>query len=131
MQQKYFVTGGLFALLSVVLGAMAAHALRDKLPPASLESFNTGVKFMFYHALALLVFGLIPNTSKTLKLAGNFIIAGTVLFSGSIYLLATQNLIGIEIPKPLGLITPLGGLCLIIGWALFVVTFSIKKTASK
>lgn len=109
--------------MSVVLGALAAHALRDRLEPHSLESFNTGVKFMFYHALALIIFGLIPNNSKAFGLAANLIIAGTVLFSGSIYILSTQQLAGISIPKPLGLITPLGGVCLIAGWALFIYTF--------
>lgn len=128
MQKKYLITGGAFALLSVVLGAMAAHALRDKLEPQSLESFNTGVKFMFYHALALLVFGLIPNTTKAFGWAANCIITGTILFSGSIYILSTQHLAGISIPKPLGLITPLGGLFLIAGWALFIYSFTKNTT---
>jgi uncharacterized membrane protein YgdD (TMEM256/DUF423 family) len=122
MQKKYFVIGGTFALLSVVLGAMAAHALRDKLEPHSLESFNTGVKFMFYHALALLIFGVINNSSKLFARAGNLLITGTILFSGSIYVLSTQGLMGVAVPKPLGLITPLGGVFLITGWALFILS---------
>lgn len=128
MHKKYFVIGGIFALLSVILGALGAHALRQRLEPHSLESFNTGVKFMFYHALALLIFGLIPNNSKVFGWAVNLIITGTILFSGSIYILSTQQLAGISLPKPLGLITPLGGVSLIAGWAIFIYTFIKNDT---
>lgn len=83
---------------------------------------------MFYHALALIIFGLIPNNSKVFSRAANLIITGTILFSGSIYILSTQHLAGIGIPKPLGLITPLGGVCLIAGWALFIYTFTKTNT---
>lgn len=129
MQKKLFVTGGVFALLSVVLGALAAHALRDKLEPRSLEGFNTAVKFMFYHALALLVFGLmvIQYGGKLFGWAANLIIAGTCLFSGSIYLLSTTAVSGLTIPKGFGLVTPLGGVLLIAGWALFILSIINTK----
>lgn len=131
MQKRFLVTGGVFAFLSVVLGAFAAHALPKYLSPQSVESFNTATRFMFYHALALLALGILADkfASKPFNLSGQLLIIGTVLFSGSIFILSTQSLLGISIPKPLGLITPLGGLFLITGWALF--TYSIatfKKT---
>lgn len=129
MQKKLFITGGVFALLSVVLGALAAHALRDKLEPRSLEGFNTAVKFMFYHALALLVFGLMAEkyANKLFAWAGNLVITGTVLFSGSIYLLSTTAVSGLNIPKGFGLVTPLGGVLLIAGWALFILSILKHK----
>lgn len=129
MQKKLFVVGGVFALLSVALGAMGAHALKEKLEPAALDAFNTGVKFMFYHALALLVFGLIADKiqSKLFAWAGNLIVWGTVLFSGSIYLLSTKSLAGIDYPKIFGLVTPLGGTLLIAGWALFIFSIIQNK----
>lgn len=103
---------------------MGAHALKERLDAPSLASFETGVKFMFYHALALLLFGLLADkiTGKLFALSGNLLITGTVLFSGSIYILSTKSLMGIDFPKVVGLITPLGGVCLIAGWALFIVT---------
>lgn len=129
MQKKLFVTGGIFALLSVVLGALAAHALRDKLEPRSLEGFNTAVKFMFYHALALLIFGLMSekNAGKLFTRAANLVIVGTCLFSGSIYVLSTTAVSGLDIPKIFGLVTPVGGVLLIAGWALFILSILNNK----
>jgi uncharacterized membrane protein YgdD (TMEM256/DUF423 family) len=129
MQKKLFVTGGVFALLSVVLGALAAHALRDKLEPRSLEGFNTAVKFMFYDALALLVFGLMVEKylSPFFVFSTNLIIWGTCIFSGSIYLLSTSAVTGLNIPKGFGLVTPIGGVLLITGWVFFIITMLKRK----
>ena len=129
MQKKLFVTGGIFALLSVAFGALAAHALRDKLEPRSLEGFNTAVKFMFYHALALLIFGLMAEkyAGKVFTWAANLIILGTCLFSGSIYALSTTAVSGLVIPKVFGLVTPVGGVLLIVGWALFILSIINNK----
>ena len=129
MQKKLFVTAGIFGLLGVVLGAMGAHFLKEHLDAVKLESFNTGVKFMFYHALALLAFGVIAErkTDKLFYWAAQLIIWGTVLFSGSIYFLSTQTLFGISLPKIIGLVTPIGGLLLSAGWLLFILSFIAKK----
>lgn len=129
MQKKLFITAGIFGLLGVVLGAMGAHFLKEHLDAIRLESFNTGVKFMFYHALALLAFGIIAEkkTDKLFYWAAQLIFWGTVLFSGSIYILSTQTLLGISLPKIIGLITPIGGLLLSAGWLLFILSFSTKK----
>ncbi len=109
--------------LAVILGAFGAHGLKGKLTPEALASFEVGVRYQFIHALAIFAavwladrFGVrLPLT------AGGFFIAGIVLFSGSIYLLATRGLLGIESWRWLGPVTPLGGLCFIIGWVLLLV----------
>lgn len=104
-------------MLSVILGAFAAHGLKSKLPVNLLNAFETGVQYQFYHSLAiLLVVLLCKQLSQPLMLwAGWSMALGTVLFSGSLYALALTGI------KWFGPITPLGGLCFIGGWLLLVV----------
>lgn len=110
-------------LTAVVLGAFGAHGLKGRLAPEALASFETGVRYQFIHALALFAAAwLAERTGTRLPLvAGALWCAGMVLFSGSIYLLATRPLFGIEGWRWLGPITPIGGLCLIAGWATLLV----------
>lgn len=113
MEQTYFLFGSLFAGLGVVLGAFGAHALKAKIPPQRLESFETGVRYQIYHALALLgvAFALSNwNVSGWLFAAGWAFIAGTLLFSGSLYILAITG------KRAWGAVTPFGGLAFILGW---------------
>ena len=109
--------------LAVILGAFGAHGLKGKLTPEALASFEVGVRYQFIHALAILAaVWLADRLGVRLPLtAGGFFVAGIVLFSGSIYLLATRGLLGLESWRWLGPVTPVGGLCFIIGWALLVV----------
>lgn len=109
------VAGG----LAVVLGAFGAHALKGKLPENALQTFETGVRYQMFHALALLLVALLADRiGGTLPLtAGWLFVAGIALFSGSLYLLSARTLLGIESWRWLGPITPLGGLCFIAGWA--------------
>lgn len=106
-----------FAALSgvvmVALGAFAAHGLKSQLPPYLLDVFNTGVKYQAWHTLALLGCGLWARImpSKAVLYAALFFAAGILLFSGSLYALALTGI------KWFGPITPLGGICFIIGWA--------------
>ena len=116
------LAGGVFSTLSVVLGAFGAHALKDKIQPDQLQSFETGVRYQFYHGIALILVGLIAsrNPDPTWRWPMYFFVIGTILFSLSIYLLATREIFGISSWKTvLGPITPLGGLCLILGWTVF------------
>tara|TARA_B100001250_G_C19799926_1_gene790535 strand:+ start:1443 stop:1811 length:369 start_codon:yes stop_codon:yes gene_type:complete len=115
---KLKIIGGLFALLSVILGAIAAHKLKDYLSEESIKSFETGVKYMMYHALALIIISNSNIQGKNYL----FIIfsAGIILFSFSIFLLSTQSLTKINFSF-LGPITPLGGFTLIIGWIIFII----------
>ena len=104
--------------LVVILGAFGAHVLRGKLSPEALVSFDTGVRYQFIHALAIFAaVWLADRSGLALPLAAGWLFtAGMVLFSGSIYLLATRGLLGIETWRWLGPITPLGGLCFVAGW---------------
>lgn len=113
MRQSFFFFGSLFGGLGVVLGAFAAHTLKGRLTPELLATLETGVKYQTYHALALLIVALVPArryASTLLTVSGWLFVLGTLLFSGSLYLL---TLGGIEW---LGAITPVGGTALIIGW---------------
>ena len=115
---KLKIIGGFFALLSVVLGAIAAHKLKDSLNEESLKSFETGVKYMIYHGLAMII---VSNSNVQGK--NNLLIIfslGVVLFSFSIFLLSTQSLTKINFSF-LGPVTPIGGLTLIIGWIIFII----------
>ena len=117
--------GAAFALLSVILGAFGAHALRDLLADSQLSSFETGVRYQMYHGLALIFSGLHADQLPKAKTLSNLFISGTVLFSGSIYLLNLQEVLGISLTF-LGPITPIGGLCLIGGWSLLFLSL-VKK----
>tara|TARA_R110002050_G_scaffold48356_3_gene112457 strand:- start:7015 stop:7401 length:387 start_codon:yes stop_codon:yes gene_type:complete len=117
------VFGALYGLLAVVFGAFGAHALKKIFSEDQLKSFETGVKYQMYHAIILLVIGYNFNFSTAIEtyIAYCFII-GTLLFSFSIYglcLYASKN----KQIKLLGLITPLGGLFLVIGWGLLLYSF--------
>ena len=119
-----------FACLGVVIGAFAAHGLKPLLSLKEINNFETGVKYQFYHAFALIMLGLLgshfPNVEKwAFKVAGFLFFIGIILFSGSLYLLSTQSLFNISIPL-LGPITPLGGSLLIFGWV-FTAWGLIKK----
>lgn len=100
--------GALNAALAVVAGAFGAHALRSRLEPRMLEVFETGARYHLIHAVAMVVMGLLA--SRAAATSGWIFQAGIVLFSGSLYALALTG------TKALGAITPLGGLCFIVGW---------------
>lgn len=106
------LTGGLLGLLSVLLGAFAAHGLRGVLSLAQLATWQTGVSYQMYHALALMVTGvwLLRDGPGILKIAGLLFAVGVLAFSGSIYVLLLSSITWV------GPVTPLGGLCLICGW---------------
>jgi len=115
----------LFCLSAVILGAFGAHALKEVLSESQLSSFQTGIKYQFFHGLAILILSFNMNYfTKRLSSIIKIMSAGVILFSFSIYLLNIQDLIGFSMSY-LGLITPIGGLLLITSWiGLF---FSIKK----
>lgn len=113
MERLFFGLGALLSGLAVAVGAFGAHALRGRIPPNLLETYETGVKYHFYHALALLAVALLINrwpNSNLPVIAGWLFVAGVVLFSGSLYLLAVTGV------RWLGAITPFGGVAFIVGW---------------
>ena len=126
MNNKLISIAALLAFLSVALGAFGAHSLNELLTTEKLNSFETGVKYQFYHSLALLIIGLNANKLNATALIGKFMLIGIVFFSFSIYLLSLQELIGINL-SILGPITPIGGLLLMISW-LILIFKNYKKT---
>ena len=122
------VTACALGALAVILGAFGAHGLKGRLSADALLSFETGVRYQFIHVLAMLAaVWLYDRTGVSLPLAAGWLFAaGILLFSGSIYLLATRSLLGIESWRWLGPVTPLGGLCFIAGWVVLLVAVARK-----
>ena len=118
MHKGYLKTASLFGALSVALGAFAAHTLKGAVSAYALEIFETSVRYQFYHVFALLAVGIVyqefPN--KALLWSGRLFIAGILLFSGSLYALAAIKAAVIPGYNWIGAITPLGGVCFILGW---------------
>ena len=108
------IIGSLFAALSVLLGAFGAHGVKNRLSMEDLAIFETAVRYQMYHALGILLMGVVSFylTEKLVSIPAYFLILGIIIFSGSLFLLVFTNL------KWFGAITPIGGLCLIIGWLL-------------
>lgn len=121
MDRLFFALGAASAALAVAAGAFGAHGLRARLAPDLLAVFETGARYQMYHALGLLgaawAVSRWPGPAPTA--AGWCFVAGTVLFSGSLYVLSTTGL------RWLGAITPLGGLAFMVGWAL--LTFAAAR----
>ena len=113
MDKTFLLLGAIAAFLAVILGAFGAHALRGRLSPEMLAVFQTGVQYHVYHALALILVSAIMGRMSgwLIQTAGWCFVAGIVLFSGSLYLLAAT---GVTV---LGAITPIGGLAFLVGWA--------------
>lgn len=115
--QQILLAGAVFMALGVLFGAFGAHALKKILSPDMLVVFNTGVEYQFYHALGLLLIGLIGFRieSKWLRWSGIFLVFGILIFSGSLYALSISGI------KIMGAITPIGGLAFVAGWICLAV----------
>ena len=128
MNKTILITASLFGILSIVLGAFGAHGLKDLISTEAIQTFETGVQYQMYHAIALLFIGNTPLIQqKTKKILLYLIIFGVLLFSGSIYSLATNTLTSFDF-KTVGFITPIGGLLLIISWTLLLISFFNMKS---
>ena len=123
MSKKVISTAALLGMIAVILGAFGAHALKKVLSTEQLVTFETGVRYQMYHALFLLFIGLTTSLSeKSKKIIYYFTVTGVLLFSGSIYFLATNNLTSFDFTK-IGFITPIGGLFLILAWTVLLFDF--------
>jgi uncharacterized membrane protein YgdD (TMEM256/DUF423 family) len=114
--RQYFSVGAISAALGIAAGTFGAHRLKNHLPPEMLVIFETAVRYQMYHAFALLATALgstiLPSTKQNgYRVAGWCFLAGTLLFSGSLYVLA------LTAQKWLGAITPLGGVAFLLGWS--------------
>ena len=113
MNKLFLLSGTVLGGLGVAIGAFGAHALKAQLQLSNrVETFETGVQYQFYHALALILIGILADkiNSTAIQYAGYSMIAGTIIFSFSLYLLCLTGI------TKLGAITPIGGILLIIGW---------------
>jgi uncharacterized membrane protein YgdD (TMEM256/DUF423 family) len=121
MDRTFSLIAALAGFLGVALGAFGAHGLRGRLSADMLAVFETGVRYHLYHALALLVTAVIMTrfSGVWVVAAGWFFIAGIVLFSGSLYLLAFT---GVRI---FGAITPIGGVAFLLGWASLAIAAAL------
>ncbi|MFC7348790.1 DUF423 domain-containing protein [Chryseobacterium zhengzhouense] len=124
MKTVTLVFGAVYGMLSVILGAFGAHALKKILSVERLESFETGVRYQMYAAFFLLIIGYILKfETSSEKWTSILMIAGTFLFSVSIYFLSLQDYLGVNL-KFLGPITPLGGLLMILSWLMLIFHFA-------
>ncbi len=127
MKTITLVFGAAYGMLSVILGAFGAHALKKILSVERLESFETGVRYQMYAAFFLLIVGYILRfDTSSQKWISILMIAGTMLFSFSIYALSMQVYLGMNL-KFLGPITPLGGLLMIVSWLMLIFYFAKNR----
>ncbi len=119
MNKTIFITGIVFGTLAVLLGAFGAHGLEKLVDADAIQTYETGIRYQMYHALLLLI---LANTNfvseKKKRIIYYLITLGIILFSFSIFLLATNDLTSFDFKK-IGLLTPLGGTLLILGWIVF------------
>ena len=134
MHRKILIGVLLFSLLSVVLGAFGAHALKALVTPDKLVVFETGVRYQFMHGIALIVLSLyahqnnaVLGTQKGISWAANFFIIGICCFSGSLYLLTLQSIFNFSGAIFLGPITPIGGLFFMLGWLSWLRVVFVNK----
>lgn len=115
-------------MIAIILGAFGAHALKKVLSLEQLSTFETGVRYQMYHAVFLLFIGLTNDLSQKAKKTIYFLaLFGVILFSGSIYLLATNGLTSFDF-KVIGFVTPIGGLLLILAWGVLLLNIINKKS---
>ena len=127
MNKSIVIIGIVMLVIAIVLGAFGAHALKEHLTPEKLNTFEVGVRYQVYLGLAFLILGFSADKFQfSLKLPTRLIFVGVLMFSGSIYFLAIQEMLDVSL-KFLGPITPLGGLLIITGWILFLIKIMRSK----
>lgn len=128
MNKRIILTAASFAVLAVILGAFGAHGLKNIIASNQLETWQKGVEYQFYHTFAILYLSTFARyKNKLIALSFLFFTLGILLFSGSLYLLAIKDAYGLSFAQFLGPVTPIGGLCFIIGWVcLFLAALKDK-----
>ncbi len=128
MQKLFLIIGSLLAGLAVALGAFGAHGLKKIADAETVAIYQTGVQYQMYHAIALLFLGLLAErmASHLVDYAGFLFIGGVVFFSGSLYLIASLKVMNKDVPKAVGIMTPVGGLLFILGWLVLLLAL-LKK----
>jgi len=119
-----FTLASILGFLAVVLGAFGAHALKEKLSPEALNSFETGVRYMMYHTIVILFINSYSGfTDKIKNTISSLFFIGILFFSGSIFVIS----LGVVTAKSIWFITPLGGILLIFGWLIMIFSFMRTK----
>lgn len=128
MQKIFLIIGTVLAGLAVALGAFGAHGLKKVVTPENVAIYQTGVQYQMYHALALVLVGILSERilNSYLSYAGVLFVAGIVLFSGSLYLIVSLYAMNKTVPTAVGILTPIGGLFFILGWISLLVSL-LKK----
>ena len=127
MNKKILITASILGVIGIILGAFGAHILKELITAEAQQTFETGVRYQMYHALFLLFVGGTNLVSQRIKKIVYYLtVVGVILFSGSIYGLATNMLTTFDF-KTIGFVTPIGGLLLIVSWAFLFVDFLKMK----
>jgi uncharacterized membrane protein YgdD (TMEM256/DUF423 family) len=126
MNKRIILTAAILGILAVSLGAFGAHALKVRVSEEAVGLWKTGVEYHFYHTLALLALGQMSTAnSRYVRISSYCFLAGVILFSGSLYLLALREVFQANYGSILGPVTPLGGLLFILGW--FCLILAVVK----
>jgi len=133
MQRTFFRTAAIIAMISVMLGAFGAHALKEHLTEQALASFQTATTYMMSHAVALFIVGMMYRhyKKKAMVWSGNFFVMGIIMFSGSIYLRLALSYLGHDKLAIVNFITPIGGLMFILGWLMLFVSIPPREQHQK
>ena len=133
MQRTFFRIAAIMAMISVILGAFGAHALKEHISEQSLASFQTATTYMMNHAIAIFIVGKIYRhyKKKSIIWSGGFFVMGIVMFSGSIYLSIVLQYLGYDKLTLVNIITPIGGLMFILGWLMLFVSIPTREVQQK
>lgn len=115
MYRNIAITGLFITAATIAIGAFGAHGLKGLVTPAAVDTFETGVRYQMYHALAIVLLGYVPGPNRLKRIVFAFFLIGIILFSGSIYLLSLNEVLPFNAAK-IGFVTPIGGLFFILGW---------------
>jgi uncharacterized membrane protein YgdD (TMEM256/DUF423 family) len=128
MNKRIIIAASIFGMIAVILGAFGAHSLKVRLSPSDLEVWKTAVDYHFYHTFALLFLSTFSRkNSRIINLSAWFFTIGIFLFSGSLYLISTKEILNISQVGVIGPLTPIGGLFFIMGWmSLLIATLKNK-----
>ena len=115
MNRKIAISGMIITAVTIAIGAFGAHGLRNLVDTDALNTFEVGVRYQMYHALAIVLLGFVSSPNRLKRIVFTFFVLGILFFSGSIYLLSLNAVLPFDAAK-IGFITPIGGLMFILGW---------------
>lgn len=131
MHRTFLTVGAVMAALAVALGAFGAHGLRKVVPPEVVSTFETAVRYHFYHSVAMMIAGIAYGRfrNRWARISGWSFFAGIILFSGSLYTMTFMKSSGSAGVGGIGIVTPVGGLFFIVGWLALAIAFNARQDA--